>query len=174
MSSLVFEPVDVSIAQQSQPMWVYGRIALTAPRSYALYTVPYGFNLLVRRIVSRWAEIGAGAMNPPQAGEIFNGASARARQTDPVPFGLISSPCGDNVQLFAEPLNPSGVSMTAVSRRSTRIVNLAFPYNDTVRLEITGSVAGAPSWIDLILEGYLVPESLLAMWRNRPVGGARE
>jgi hypothetical protein len=163
----VFKPVDVRTAAQSQPMFVYNRIALTVPRVFVLYVVPYGFNYLLRRIVSRWNERGAATIDPSLNLEMFNAASSRPRQEDPIPFGMLSSPCGGDVQAIAEPLNPSGVTMTVSPRQSLRILNIAYPYGDSIRLEVTGQVAGAPAWVDVMLEGYLLPESLLAMWGGK-------
>lgn len=164
-----FDRVSLDVAGQVQPYFVYSRVSLAVPRAYVLFSVPYGFNYLLRRVVSRWPERGAATIDPSLSVELFNGASSRPRQVAPVPFGLFSSPAGDDVATVASPA-PGGVSMTAAPLQSLRIVNIAFPYGDTVRLEVTGQVAGAPAWLDLVLMGYLIPESALALWKGAARG----
>jgi len=175
----VFTPVDLKVVSATQPYFVYNRLPLLAqPRVYQLYTVPAGFNFLVRQIITQWDSrvVGGGGIgtDPALSCEIYNNSASRARQTSPIPFHLFSSPgCGDCIAVpFALP--PLGFSFTVVQRRSARIMNLAFPYGDTVRIEITGqsaNIAIVPpyNFLDIVLEGYLVAETALAMWGNTEV-----
>lgn len=162
------------IAAGSQPLFVFNRLALNGPRVFVLFTVPYGFNYLLRRIVSRWPSRGAAAIDPDLNVEAFSVGSGVARQNVPIPFGLFSSPAGDDAVSVVEPGAPLGVSGTAAERMSTKIINLAFCYGDTIRLEITGQTGlGAPPWVDVVMEGYLASERALAMWsRQRGAGRA--
>jgi len=162
----VFDPVDLRVVQATQPYFVWGRLALNVPRVYAMYQVPYGYNYLIRQVISRWDMVGFGGgptvTDPPLAAEVFNAASSRARQVGPVPFSLFSSPGGENT---AVPLGgaPLGVSFFATSRTSARLVNIAFPFGDTIRVEVTGQIPGY-TVLDIMLQGYLIAQGNLALW----------
>lgn len=167
-----FDPVDLRVVQATQPYFVYHRYALTTPRVYSLFDVPYGFNYLVRSVVTRWDMWGAvSTSDPPLSAEVFNAAASRARQTVPVPFSLFSTPGGETFTAV-EAGAPFGISFASNPLTSARIVNLAFPYGDTLRVEITGQIPGY-TFLDIVLRGYLIPESVLAIWGNRPISRSR-
>ena len=79
MSSRAFDPVDLSVAAATQPYFVYNRLALAAARVYDLFSIPYGFDFLLRRVVTRWDGQVPGAVNAYTLPvELYNEASARA------------------------------------------------------------------------------------------------
>lgn len=168
----VFSPFDLRVVQATQPFFIWARYQLNLPRVYSLYQVPYGYNYLIRQVFARWDMVGFGGgptvTDPPLAVEIFNASSGRARQTRPVPFVLFSSPGGENT---AVPLGgaPFGISFFADPRLSSRIVNLAFPFGDTIRAEITGQIPGY-THLDLLVQGYLIAEGDLSLWGDSSGG----
>jgi len=173
MTTLAFEPVDLKVAAATQPYFVFSRLSLAAPRVYDLYTVPFGFNYLLRRVISRWDGIVVGSLESYTLPvEIFNAAQQRARQNAPVPLPLVSTPGGDTT-VAVEPSAPLGVSFVVLPRHSAKIINIGFPYGDTVKLEVsTPFPAPVPTAIDIVLEGYLVPEQALGMWgKEKRKGG---
>lgn len=162
-------PINLDIATQVQPYFVYNRVALGAPRAYVLYTIPHGFNFLLRRVVTQWPEaFAATAADVIPHIEFFCTSDSRPRQVAPVRLPLISSPGGGRNATMVASGAPLGFSLSASSRRSVRIVNQAYVYNDTIRCEITGqNPAVDPVLIDVVLEGVLIPERALAIWRGR-------
>ena len=171
MSSRAFDPVDLSVAATTQPYFVYNRLALAAARVYDLFSIPYGFDFLLRRVVTRWDGQVPGAVNAYTLPvELYNEASARARQNVAVPLPLLSTPGGDTVAgaLAGAPL---GISFVVLPRHSAKIVNLAFPFGDTLKLiTVTDFPAAAPGFIDIVLEGYLIPEQVIALWGKKSGG----
>lgn len=171
MPSRAFEPVDLRVAAAVQPYFVFNRLALTTPRVYDLFAVPYGFNYLLRRVISRWdGQVVGGANDYTLPVELYNAAYSRARQNAPIPLPLVSSPGGDTVAA-AEPSAPLGISFLVLPRVSARIVNIGFPYGDTIKLDILSDFpAAGPGYIDLVFEGYLIPEQALSLW-GKNAGG---
>lgn len=168
-----FNPVDLRVVQATQPYLVYHRYALNTPRVYSMYEVPYGYNYLVREVFCRWDGAGTLTTDPALSTEVFNASSARARQTGPVPIMLYSSPGGENAVVpAAGGVPPFGVQFFAVPLTSYRLVNIAFPYGDTVRLEITGQIPGY-SFVDIVLHGYLIAESAISLWGNERRRGVK-
>jgi len=170
--------VESLVARESQPYFVFGRYALTVPRVYVMYSVPWGFNYLLRRLVVRWPGRNAlaGVTRDPVFLEIVNTAQAIRRQTLPVLSELVSSPCGDDSWSAVEPSAPLGLSATCASLQSTKILNIAVPYGDTIRLEVTAQSPGTtrcPEFVDLVMLGYLLPECAVAMWQGKRKGAGR-
>lgn len=157
-----FSTIDLRMVAAMQPYFVYHRYLLNTPRVYSLYSVPYGFNYLLRSVFARWDGLGTVTTDPPLRAEIFNSASSRARQNTPVSLALVSSPGGETTTAV-EPGAPFNISFTALGRTSSRLVNLAFPYGDTIRMEITGQIPGYTA-VDIVLQGYLIAETALSMW----------
>lgn len=173
MASVAFRKIDLRQAAASQPYFVYARVSLAQPRVYTVYEVPYGFNYLLRRVVSRWDGAAVGINNGLSIpAELFNSAQSRPRQNEPIPVHLFSSPAGDN-QAVAVPGAPLGIQFFATPRTSARIVNIAFPYGDAVRVVVSNpDIPGAAvQFFDIVLEGYLIPENSLGMWGGS-AGGA--
>lgn len=197
MPSAPYTKPDLDIVGQIQPLWLYKRLACTtglgfAPPNlpqYSLYTVPYGFNYLARRILTQWDDVndGGGVINPEARVEVYNRAYSRARQSGKamvagwpqlyaeIPLNTISSPGGANTRWNVAPApvdtTAFGVNMTATPVKSAKFVNLTFPYADTIEVRIVDSLVGPawgwfPNYVDILIQGYLIPEQALAMWEG--------
>lgn len=152
----------------SQPYFVYERLALAA-RVYTVYQVPYGYNYCLRRIVARWPlrNVLAGVIRDALLVEVVHTAANLRRQNDALPLTLITSPAGESEYPATEPSAPLGLSASAASLQSTKFLNYVAVFGDAIRLEIVpeaGTGAKCPEFVDVVLMGYLLPESSLAMW----------
>lgn len=157
-----FLPVDLEVAQQSQPYLIYERITLANPRDYFTFRIDYGYGYLLRRLRTRWPIITAGpGLAPTLSFEIFSKGSIRARQLQPIPFALNSSPAGFLVT--TSPVGPPLTDGVAIPG-NFKLLNYLFPYGSTIELHITGQAGGAPAFVDIVLDGYYVPEKSLGLW----------
>lgn len=155
-----FSVIDLQQTTAIQPYYVFQRIAFVSAVEYVLYTVPTGYNYLLRRFCARWDARVAGAVGAYMlSAEIFSTSRCLSRQREPVPIAALAGPGGECVSVL-QPGAPLGISFDVQARKISKIVNIPFPYGDTLRLRITtGLPAVSPGFFDLLLEGYLVPES---------------
>lgn len=200
MLTAPYQKTDLDIVGQIQPYWLYKRIHPTAGIGFAppvlpafvLFTVPYGFNYLARRVSVQWDDVndGGNIINPEARVEVYNRAQSRARQSGAwtnaasgyrenyaqVPLDTVSSPAGRNTRWNVAPApvdqTAFGINFTATPRKSSKIVNLIFPYNDTIEVRIVGTIWTLPAadifpnYVDVLVEGYMIPEAALAMWQG--------
>jgi hypothetical protein len=157
----VFKPINMKVAGETTPYFIYKQIPISHPREPFLFTINYTNGYMLRSIVAHWPTLGrffAGELKI----EFFNQANFKSRQNVPVDLALLSTPAQNtDSRSFTE---PNGVlTMTQGQRTSRKILNFFYPYNDTIHLEISGqyfssSNAWEPEYVDIMLEGYYIPE----------------
>jgi len=158
-----FSPVNLEIAEQVQPYMIYQRVTLVSPREFYGFRIDYGYGYLLRRLRVRWPTIAAGpALAPSLSFEIFSKGSIKARQSQPIPFSLNSTPT-DRGLGYTSPVGPPLADAAAIPG-SFKILNWLFPYGSTIELHITGQTGGAPAYVDVVYDGYYIPEESLALW----------
>jgi len=179
----LLSPVDLEFAQQSQPYFIYEKRFLSKPIERFTWKIDYGFGYLLRRFVCLWPDatfVGTAAMSPTLYAEWFDTGTGKARQVQPIPLDLTSSP---NRYGEIQPI-VNGLRIGAGLRGSFKILNWFYPYADTIELRITGQdVSGLhhcgvpnPPFVHVLLDGYYVPEKTLDLWHKAGLveSGARQ
>lgn len=153
------KPVNLEIAAQVQPYFYYKRLTLTHYREYFIFKIDNSYGYFLRAISTGWPAINAHGYSPDLNLEFFNKSQLKARQLEPVPAILLSTPSGLGTKPALLP-----ASVPANIRGSRKILNFFYPYGDTVEIHITGQDTTNPEYIDLVLEGYYVPDKSLLYW----------
>lgn len=150
----------------SQPYFIYQRLTLTNTVEHFLFPVDYGFNYLLRDIVTKYPEVdAAGAtFGPDLSFTPVHTYQSRKTSNVPVPFGLVSTPGSAGVQVNA------AAQMTATGPKNQKKFNVIFPYRDSIHIEITGQNGTTPVLVDIVLVGYLIPNRELSMWGGNTNG----
>jgi hypothetical protein len=139
------------------PFFYYGQLSLNTPRAFFLNTVPSGYGYLLRRVVCKWPDVNTTVTqyNKSLFVEFFDQTAFCARQFAPIPLQLISTYCNNQIRNGA-PTNPA--VYPAGQPLSTAMLNFFYPYGETINVQITGQTGSNPEAIDIILQGYYIPE----------------
>lgn len=114
--------------------------------------------------------------------EFFDNARAKARQNSPITIDLYTSPGMEGVREWG---SPNGTTdplfhhiMTATPRKAVTRLNYLYMYGDVIRIDLTGQIRATenlgmtpvtswiPSHVQVMVEGYFVPESGFEMWKG--------
>ena len=180
MTVNVFEPIDTDEIGTSRSYWVGQRLDISHPIEFYSLTIDPGYIYLLRAVTVQWNTLSAGvrpAPCPELALEFLAMSSIFPRQSSPVLASLLTTPAGRNL---VYPLTqPNGqVSMAPAGpinwpRGSRKILNFAFIENDTLQIKVSGQTLQGGTWtpgyVDLVLEGYNIPEKSMSIW-----GGASD
>lgn len=168
------DPVNLEFAAQVMPYWFYRRIELINPREYVTFEIDYGYGYWLRRVHLRWSGEYTDIrqvrqLTPGLEFEFFLKSQFKARQIEPIPGGLFSSPCGYGTSPAAPaPVDNTGFSVNFTSAKNTsyKILNWYYPFRDVIEMHVTGQdpAIGQPQYLDVVMEGYYVPDSGLSMW----------
>lgn len=157
------DPVDVERVSKSQPFFIYQRVQLLTFKNYFTFSIEAGYWYWIREIRSTWSEIdAAGAVFAPDIlVEVVESAVARVHQTAPFPLRLISTPNCAGVQINA------GGQLTAAPLKNVKMINEVRMYRDNVQLLVSGQNATSfPAFADIVIVGYLIPDSKLPNWKG--------
>jgi len=162
------------------PFWIYKRLQIAHPREYFMFSISYGYGFLLRKLRIKYPETvtGSTVQSERLKLEFFDNANYTARQ--PVPFALdfISTPGFDGATVHAAP-SPAdstafNVNMSAKPfPKSSGILNFLYKYGDTLRIDITEQIHDpisglwSPNYIDLLLQGYYVPDLTQAQYGEK-------
>ena len=131
-----------------------------------------------------------GHVTAPLAAEILDNANNNPRQQEAIPIDLMSSP-GRTGSIYRKAplpvdLNGYGVNFSANQSLFSSTLNFLYRYADIIWITFsniesvtsiitpTGSVKTvpaffAPGFIDVVLEGYYVPEKAFTMWKGASI-----
>jgi len=157
-----FVPIQLEVAEQVQPYFIYNRILLPTAREYYNFRIDYGYGYLLRRVRARWPMVNAAGtgLAPELYLELYSAGVVKARQAQPIPFDVQSTP-GNRI-LSTSPVAPltDGTGMPG----NFKILNYLFPYGSNIEAIITGQNGTDPTYVDIVYEGYYVPEAALSLW----------
>ena len=171
------EKINVEFARQSAPFFLFFEKILTHGSELFTFRIDYGYGYLLKRFICRYdgVDITTGKLAPALFVEFFDNYNGRARQVEPSPLPLLSTPNhGGNVE--HEVRNPGGPDLFTVKtgKTSEKILNFNYPYMDVLRFAITGGGVPMKTYygdvypsIEIVLDGYYVPETSLEMWEQR-------
>jgi hypothetical protein len=136
-----------------QPYFIYRRITLNAGTEYFLEKIEQGFYYLLREIVVAYPELDVAGVNfgPELSFEMVQRAQDIFPQDEPIPFRHVSTPGNDGIQVTA------GLQLTATPVKANKILNVIYPEKDNIEIKITGQNGTNPVFIDIMLNGYLIP-----------------
>jgi hypothetical protein len=176
----VFDPIDTDEVGNTRAYWSYQQVEIAHPVEYFYLTVDPGYNYLLRAVTLQWDSLVttlAGTFGSPQLALEFQAmSSVFPRQVTPIQAALLTTPAGRS--LVRAQTEPNGVIDFVPAgpqnfvRGSRKILNFAFVQNDTIQVKVTGQIIHAagvwfPSHVDVLLEGYNVPEKSLNMWGDK-------
>ncbi len=161
----MFGKMNVRELRQVQPYFIYQRVSLAGAKGVFLFPIDYGFWFWLRSITTKHPEIDAAAANfaPELAIEIRESGSQHNPQdiNFPPPPRLFTTPGSNGVQI-----NAVG-RMTATAPKNVKSINSVHIHRDNIEMYITGQNAiPFPTVIDVLLQGYLIPFTDLAMWKG--------
>ncbi len=175
----VFDPIGTEEVETTRAFWQFQRFTVAHPIEYFSFEVDPGFGYLLRAATVRWDTVNlANAISPTISLEFLAASSVFPRQPSPVLADLLGTPAGRFIERAT--VMPNGVAAigpvlgtTEIDwpRGSRKLLNFAFIENEVVQIKITGqSVQGGswtPAYIDVLLEGYNVPERSMAVWGGK-------
>src|SRR4030043_269468 len=160
----MYDKIKVNELMGMFPFFIYQRVALPATSvGKFLYPVEIGYWYWIRRIICKWAEVDTAGIvfNPGMLIEIFGSSRHRSYQNVPVSLRLLSSPCGNGVQI-----NATG-QMTATCPSSTKSINELLLQRDNIVMQFSGHNATPfPFFINVMLVGYMIPDRKMAQFRG--------
>jgi len=171
--------IDWKIARKIAPYFIYQRIIFNAFRGFLTQKIDYGFNYFLRRIwvayESSWSTTGTWPANkailPNLFVEFFDKGNFKARQASPIPLDLITATRRGSIRV--ETQQNGQYNMTANAPKYSKFLNFLYVNGDVIDVEITGQsltnqgvTAYQPSMIDVMLEGYYIPDETLKMWKG--------
>lgn len=171
------EPIKLDFAAQATPYLIYERvITRNSFRAYMNSPLENGYNFFLRKITARWAEKWPANDNPdfpfPAPTnftqdlqlEFFANGRPGARQVQPIPAQLITSPGGGDSQIGVMGTN---IALTSSAPKATKLLNFFYAFRDVVQISVTGQTffgaigINLPVWVDIVLHGYYVREMSL-------------
>jgi hypothetical protein len=158
--------IDIEKIRHVSPFWIYHRTLLAQQAvTQELYTIPYGFWYHMETVTATWPEsIDLGAPIGLVVRPIVNiaitriGVSQKA-QNEPIPITLISSPGSAGVMD-----TPDGIEVAPLT--SKKQLNVLLPNNDTIQYQLYDDGTWAGEYMDLCIQGYLIPQKALEMWKG--------
>ena len=168
-------PVNLDMMGQAQPYFLYEKRFIHFPIERFFWRIDYGFGYLLRRVVISWPYTliaNGGFPTPELYAQFFDSGTGKARQVDPIPVSLFSSPASFSEKSPTANFPAPDMRVGCGVRGSFKILNWYYPYGDTIELRITGQdTIGAqhcgqinPPYVRVMLDGYYVPEKSLEMW----------
>ena len=167
------EALNYDLLRQQTPAFYYKRFRIltgTAFKFYFLIPLDFGYGYLLRRISSKWANF-TGEVQPPLDYELIHTTRGRKLNNIPAPLRLISTPGTDGVTVVnaPSPVDNAGfnVCMSDEPLKNRVVINEYYFYRETLYLNLYfRAVAGVEidRYIDIMLDGYLIPEKDLEMW----------
>jgi hypothetical protein len=146
------------------PFFIFQRVALIPnARGVFLYPIETGYWYWLRKILCKWAEVdAAGAVFiPDMLIEISGSSRHRSYQDNPVSLRLLSSPCGNGVNI-----NVAG-QMTATGPSSAIAIDELLPQRDNIVMHFSGNNATPfPAFINVCLVGYMIPDNKMIQFRG--------
>ena len=177
----MIEKIDIGSVAETQPYFFHERVqlqnpALTLPATklpygYMNFKVDFGFNFLLRRIRSHFAEhdmvggLHTQFLNTMNI-EIIEKAYNVMPQNVPTPLNLCTTPASSGTTI-----DPTGAAiygdLTATAPKADKLINKLFPNGSNIEIYINGNAALAttfPMYVHIVLIGYLIPKKTLTMW----------
>lgn len=177
----MIEKIDIGPIAETQPYFYHERVplqnpALTLPAAklpygYMNFKVDFGFNFLLRRIRSHFAEMNmVGGVHTQFLRtmniEIIEKAYNVMPQNVPIPLSLCTTPASSGTVI-----DPTGTAsyadLTATAPLADKLINKLFPNGSNIEIYINGNAALAttfPMYVHIIIIGYLIPKKTLTMW----------
>ncbi|MDD5688615.1 MAG: hypothetical protein PHE88_12375 [Elusimicrobia bacterium] len=160
----MFKKIEVNKLPDMFPYLIYQRVPLfPGARGKFYFPIDAGYWYWLHHLRCKYPEVDA-------AGVVFNvgmniemRGSARHREYEnaPVSLKLLTSPCGNGVQLFA----PAG--MTATGPTSHFAINEMLPRRDNIEIYFSGHNATPfPAFIDCVLVGYMIPDKRMEQFKG--------
>lgn len=178
--------LNIDVIRQQIPAFYYRRFRLltgTPIIQKQIFSIPldYGFGYLLRNISSRWSAFdhGGALFSNGLDIELVHWTRGRRLQNFPYPLRLISTP-GETEPIppavtgyVASPLpvDTTGFSINffASPVRNRIVINEYYFYRETLYLELQfrsrAALSTDTNYIDVMLDGYLIPERSLDMWK---------
>ena len=169
--------LNVDDLRQQVPAFFYKRLNLFQKlQDYFLIPIDYGYAYLLRSIRTKWSEF-----NSPNGSivvrngklEFIQSYAGRPLQNEPYPARLISTPAESGVTITTAPAavdqDAFGVNMTATPVKNNILLNYLYQRRETLdlrfRFDITGSSLQIDSYVDVLFEGYYIPDRTLDEWQ---------
>ncbi len=173
------DPFNFDDYRQQVPVFYYKRFqkSLLGGLMFSdiIWTFPFdfGYGFLLRRVSAKWINEVGGGMVPKLLISFFDIVRGATRQNDPYPLEQVATPGYDGVTSVVAPSPVDqdifGVCLKATPLKNRLIYNLYYKFRDTMSLKLNFDQAPpfyeGDEYIDLLLDGYLIPEKDLAMWK---------
>jgi hypothetical protein len=169
------EKINIEFARETAPYFVFFERILTRPVEVFSFLISHGYGYLLKRFICRYDGVNTatGTLAAPLFVEFFDNYNGRARQVQPSPLPLLSTPNhGGNIEQEIQG-GPFDLFTVRTGRKSEKILNFNYPYMDTLRFQISGGGVPMKSYtgdrypsIEIMLEGYYVPEQSLEQWEK--------
>ena len=153
--------IDSSVKNSGrQPYFIYKRLELVAPIEFFLFSIELGFWYCLRRVHAVYPQIDStGAVYYPRLFFSFvDRTGSRTPQNRPIPPELFATPGGTGVAI-----DGSG-NLTATQPLGVKLESKAYPFRETIEIAVTGHNVASPPIVDIMLAGYLIPDSKREMW----------
>lgn len=145
------------------PYFVYQRLTIGGAVTYFIETLPYGYWYWLRRIHCHYPEqTDAPAWLADLRFEIWEQASNKWPQNVALPFRLVTTQNSGGVTITV------GGELTATVLKYAKQLNVVHPFRDTLNIQITAQAGTAPTFIDVVTMGYLIPVNELDYWDDSP------
>jgi hypothetical protein len=175
------------------PHYFYQRIQVDGKEVFFAEKIPMSYGYIIRRLWIKYPSVSyplegyedvAISIAPALKLEFLEIGSGKARQPSPLPVELISSPVNNGFSYQAVcpfPVDDKGFNLNnsaAGSVRYSPILNYLLMYGDQVWIKFSGqeyrTAAGgmdvpafwSPGFIDLVVEGYMVPDNKFAVTKG--------
>ncbi len=138
------------------------------------FALDYGYAYLLRRLSSQWP-IKDDIATPQTELDIsfFNMIRGSKYQDKPYPLRQVTTPGNPDINFSAAPApvdqDGFGINFDAAGVKNRLVYNLFYQFRDAIHIEVNfrvqvPPVAAGKTYVDLMLDGYLIPEKNLAMW----------
>lgn len=153
---------EIELIDGVRPYYVYEQVQLTAPVTYWIFPIDYGFYYLLRKIHAKYPEYDEVELvyGPPLNFELFQRAQNIVNQVQPVSPDLFCTPGSEGVNIDA------AGGLTAVSIKFAKLQNTVYAYKGQLEVHIHGYNGTTPKCCEIMMIGYLIPARSLEMWRK--------
>lgn len=176
----MIKPLNYDLLRSQVPAFYYKRFKVDDIRIKFYFSIPldYGFGYLLRRISSKWSEEvipNGNAYHKDVKYTLIHTTRGRRLNDLPAPLRLVSTPAETNVFLAAAPApvdnDGYGVCFAATPVKNRLVFNEYYFYRETLFIEFifnlnmnTTPAELITAYLDVMLDGYLIPEKSLEMW----------
>lgn len=160
---MIMEKIDVNEMRDVFPYFIYQRVNMIGAKNPFFFQVEYGFWYYVRRICARWPEIdAAGAVFAPEINiEFPESARHITHENMPYPLRIITTPGSHGVQIDL------GNNLTANIPVKAFEQDIVLLQSDNITFWLSGQNATPfPAWIDILVIGYMIPDSEIDRWKG--------